>query len=362
MSKRPERPVTIRQKNRHRKGQPELPKAGEEAQGAAEEPTPEPQAPAQARTPTPRPKARNLLQTEDLQALAEMDRDTFAAAMAGTVPLHQHEVGDRVTGTVVKRDGQVFLIGLGGKSEGILDRAEFLDEEGQPTLDVGDSVTLFVVSTQGGELMLSRQVRGEDAGAFLEQAREEGLPVDGKVSEKNSGGFVVLLAGRRAFCPQSQMTLPGRLIDEETIIGKTLSFVIQEIKGQDVVISRRPILEVEAADAARKLWASLQPGTDLDGTVTSVRDYGAFVDIGGLEGLVHISEMAWGHTKDPRDVVTEGQSVKVRVLKVEPTAGRLSLSLKSGSKPTGDPEDSPPAEDKKFGTLGDLFGGLKLDS
>ncbi len=355
-----DRPVTIRQKNRKRKTAPDIPTGaldkGESTASAPQEAS----AQEPRRTPKPRPKRRDLLKTEDLQALADMDRDDFAAMMAGTVPLKRFELGDRVSGSVVRMDSQVVFVDLGGKAEGALDRAELTDTEGQLTIALGDTLTAFVVDTRGGGIQLSCQVRGEDAGAFLEEARDNSIPIEGKVSEKNSGGFVVLLAGRRAFCPVSQMSLPGRPVDAESLIGRTLTFLVQELKGQDVVVTRRPLLEAEAAEAAKRLWASMAPGTDLTGVVTSVRDYGVFVDVGGLDGLVHISELAWTHTKDPRDVVAEGQEVGVRVLKVDPAAGRLSLSLRARSDRPIDPDAPPPAPDKSLGTFGDLFAGIAI--
>ncbi len=364
MARRPDRPVTIRQKNRKRKSAPALPSGGP-ADSPADDGAPSPATAATDRprpAPKPRPKRRDQLKTEDLQALADMDRDAFASMMAGTVPLRRLSLGDRVSGPVVRMDAQVLFVDLGGKAEGAIDRAELTDDDGQLTVAIGDTIQAFVVDTSGGGVALSRQVRGEDAGAFLDEAREHGIPVEGRVSEKNAGGFVVLLAGRRAFCPLSQMSLPGRPVDAEALVGRTLPFLIQELKGQDVVVTRRPLLEAEAAEAAKRLWASLQPGAELTGTVTSIRDYGVFVDVGGLEGLVHISELAWTHTKDPREVVSEGQQVSVRVLKVEPGAGRLSLSLRALT--SRDPEAEPAASAKPeagLATLGDLFAGLKLD-
>jgi small subunit ribosomal protein S1 len=359
MAQRPNRPVTIRQKIRRRKPTPELPTGtgAKDDQGTAQQPPKE----SSRRTPSAsRSKPRNLLKAEDLQALADMDRDVFAAAMAGTVPLRIHQVGDRVTGTVVRLDSQVVFVDLGGKAEGAIDRAELLGPDGQLVVEIGHAVTAFVVDMHDGGVQLSHQIRGEDAGPFLEKARDEGIPIEGRVSEKNSGGFVVILAGRRAFCPLSQMALPGRPVDADAFVGRTLNFLVQELKGQDVVVTRRPLLEAEAAEAAARLWASLKPGTTLTGTVTSIRDYGVFVDVGGLDGLVHISELAWGHVKDPRDVVEEGQTVSVRVLQVDPAAGRLSLSLKVQSARPVDPDAAPSTPEAKLGTLGDLFAGLTL--
>lgn len=361
MAQRPERPVTIRQKNRRRKAAPELPTAA--AAGPSSGPpetadVPETAPPAVVATASPR--RRELLKTADLQALADMDRDAFASAMAGTLPMRRHAIGDRVTGAVVRMDHQVVFVALGGKAEGAIDRAELSGPDGQMTVGLGDRVTAFVVDIDGGGVQLSHQIRGEDAGAFLAEARDKGIPIEGKVSEQNSGGFVVLLAGRRAFCPMSQMTLPGRPVDAEALVGRTLNFLIQEVKDMDVVVTRRPLLEAEAAESAARLWATLQPGTDLVGVVTSVRDYGIFVDVGGIEGLAHISELAWRHVKDPKELFAEGQDVGVRVLKVDPAAGRISLSIKARADRPVDPDAPAPTPDVALGTFGDLFAGLKL--
>jgi small subunit ribosomal protein S1 len=355
-----DRPVTIRQKNRKRKDAPELP-AGGPAEGAPTPPPAQAEPTQQARAQRkPKPQRRELLKTEDLQALADMDRGDFAAMMAGTVPLKRLELGDRVSGPVVRMDERVVFVDLGGKAEGAMDRAELTDVDGRLTVDIGHTLTAFVVDTHGGGVQLSSQIRGEDAGAFLAEAKEKGIPIDGKVSEKNSGGFVVLLAGRRAFCPISQMALPGRPVDAEALVGRTLPFLVQELRGQDVVVTRRPLLEADAAEAAKRLWSSMAPGTDLSGVVTSIRDYGVFVDVGGIEGLVHISELAWTHTNDAKDVVAEGQEVGVRVLKVDPAAGRLSLSLRARNDKPVDPDAPAATPDKTLGTFGDLFAGIAL--
>ena len=359
MARRPDRPVTLRQKTRTRLRQPDPP--AEPAEEGASGPAPEASESSRpAPVASPAVKRRSLLDEEDLQALADMDRASFEAAMAGTTPLRQPEPGDRVTGTVVRLGRHDAFVGLGGKAEGSIDLAEVSDARGRVLVEVGDPLTAFVVGRVDGGVRLSMKVRGEDAGAFLEQARDEAIPVEGKVSERNTGGYVVELAGRRAFCPVSQMHLPGAGTDLDAVVGSTLTFLVQELRDSDVVVSRRPLLEQEAAERARQLWAEIRVGETRQGTVTSIRDYGAFVDVGGLEGLVHISELAWEHVDDPEKVVTEGQVVQVRVLRIEAAENLLSLSMKALAERAGSEGLADQGPEQGLGTLGELFGGLKL--
>ncbi len=249
--------------------------------------------------------------------------------------------GAIVSGRVVKLGEDAVFVDIGGKSEGIIDIAELRDEDGNLTVGVGDDVEATVVSTQadGGTVRLSRKLaRTTRDREMVYNAFRNKLPIRGKVSGRNKGGFEVQVAGMRGFVPMSQMDL-SRIEDPDAYLNKEFDFHIMEIKdnGRDVVLSRTAYLREEAEKKAQKLRESLKVGDVITGTVRSIRDYGAFVDVGGMDGLLHVSEMSWGRTSHPRDVVTEGQKVTVKVIKFDREANRLGLSMKELE---GDPWDT----------------------
>ena len=176
----------------------------------------------------------------------------------------------------------------------------------------------------------------------LIEAAQTGLPVEGVVKAVNKGGLEVEVSGQRAFCPVSQIDL--RFVgDPSTFLGQKLQFKVQRADARDVVLSRRALLEEEKQERARRTREQLAEGAVFDGTVTSVQDYGAFVDIGGVEGLVHVSELSWDRVSKPGDLLKAGDAVKVQVLKVEQDARRgerISLSVKSLS-PRPEPQAAP---------------------
>lgn len=184
-----------------------------------------------------------------------------------------------------------------------------------------------MLSTRGGELRLSRRLSGSAARDMLAQAYASEIPVEGRVSERNPGGFIIDLGGARGFCPVSQIDrFPGEDLDR--FVGQTLSFRVTELRGGEAVVSHRIIQEASAEERAALQWATLQVGDELDGVVRSVQPFGAFVDLGGAEGLAHKSELGWGDIEDPSSVVHRGQQVRVRILEIDPARKRISLSLK----------------------------------
>ena len=210
---------------------------------------------------------------------------------------------------------------LGGKSEGQLDRAEL------PEAEAGATVEAFVVSAGEHGVVLTMKLTGNAAAEHLASAAESGLPVEGRVEGRNPGGFDVRVGPVRAFCPTSHITrLRG--IDLDGFVGQVLSFKVLEA-GDRVVVSRRALMEEEAAAKAEELWKTLAEGDQLRGTVTSVQPFGFFVDVGGVEGLVPRSEIGWGHVDDPRKAVKPGQAVEVAVLKADRTSRKLTLSAKA---------------------------------
>ena len=242
--------------------------------------------------------------------------------------------GDKVSGRVAKISRDTLFVDLGGKSEGIADLQEFLDKNGNLTVKEGDWVEMRVSSIRDG-IHLSKGIRVQGAGALeiLREAQQDLIPVEGRVSGVVKGGFEIDLSGIRSFCPLSQIDL--RFCEKpEDHIGARYPFRIMEIKekGKNVVVSRRVILEEEQEKRSKETLERLKPDLVCEGKVTKLADFGAFVDIGGVEGMVHISEISHPRIKHPSEILKMGQQVKVKVMKIESDKeGRpkISLSMKA---------------------------------
>ncbi|RMH43526.1 MAG: S1 RNA-binding domain-containing protein, partial [Deltaproteobacteria bacterium] len=233
-------------------------------------------------------------------------------------------VGDRVSGTVVSIGAEHVFVDVGAKAEGVLDIDQVTDAEGRVAVAVGDPIEATVArrDDRTGQLMLRvRLTGGRQSYEDIEQAYADGLPVEGLVTGTNKGGVEVRIGAARAFCPISQLDL-GFVEHAEDYVGQRLAFLIAKYEGgarPNIVLSRRALLEHEQRAQAEKTLETLEVGSVVSGTVTSVRDYGAFVDIGGIEGMVHVSELGFGHVAHPSEVLSVGQRVEVAVLRIEET-------------------------------------------
>ncbi len=242
--------------------------------------------------------------------------------------------GETVSGRVVKISKDTIFIDLESKSEGIAEAEEFLDKEGNLTVKEGDWVEMRVSSTREG-IHLSKGIKVQGAEAFdiLQDAKEDQTPVEGRVTAVNKGGFEIDLSGFRAFCPVSQIDIKYCEKLEEHIGGR-YQFRIMEIqeKGRNIVVSRRALLEKEQEKKAKETLAMLKPDVECEGTVTKLTEFGAFVDLGGVEGMVHVSAISHARINRPSEVLTSGQTVRVKVLKIEPDKNgrqRIALSMKA---------------------------------
>lgn len=290
----------------------------EDAESPNEVPGPEPSAPA---APATSESSLPKLDMSDLQALMDMDPDELAAAMDGSTQRKNLEPGTKVTGTISRVGHDTVFVDLGVKAEGQLERSEV------PDAQAGAEIEAFVVSSGEQGVVLTLKLTGAAAAGHLLEAAEAGLPVEGKVEGRNPGGFDVRVGPVRAFCPSSQITL-HRGVDLDGFVGQVLTFRVLEA-GDRVVLSRRALMEEEAAVKAEALWKTLAEGQAFRGTVTSTQPFGFFVDIGGVEGLVPRSEIGWGHVEDPRQVVKPGAAVEVVVLSAERAERKLTLSAKA---------------------------------
>lgn len=243
--------------------------------------------------------------------------------------------GQRITGTVVAITGDTVFVDVGGRVEGHLARNEVLDKDGEPKVAVGDRVKATVVQAGRGAPVLRMALgRGEAGTAELELAAESGTPVEGTFSKAVKAGLEVDIGGKRAFCPASQVDVQF-VEDLETFVGQTNFFKVLEVRdnGRSIVVSRRALLELERAEKAKELLGRLEAGAELDGIVQSLQAYGAFVDIGGIQGLLHVSEISSARVASPSDVLSVGEQVRVLVKSLESQADgkppKISLSMRA---------------------------------
>jgi len=242
------------------------------------------------------------------------------------------EPGQKVKTRVISIVGDSVYVDLGGKSEGAIDLAELMADDGTSTVKPGEEIEAFFVSVQHGVRKLTTKIRGYSTLTLAEirDAHAADLPVTGKVKSEVKGGFDISVGGVRCFCPFSQIDLKGSR-DSGSFVGQTFPFKVLEYEedGQNIILSRRALLEEQRDAEIEKLKATLVVGTELAGTVRSVQSYGAFVDLGGIDGLIPISEMAWGRTEKPEDLLSPGQEVQVKIIGIDWARERLTLSLKA---------------------------------
>jgi small subunit ribosomal protein S1 len=256
------------------------------------------------------------------------DEEDFATLFEASLQAKKFEDGQTVRGTVVAITDDVAFVDVGGKGEATIDLSELKDDDGVLEAAVGDTIEAVVVSSSGG-LKLSRKLaRGAASRRQLEDAFRSGLPVEGKVERAVRGGYEIKIGGQRGFCPISQIDIV-RNTEPASHEGRVYTFRILELKDRDVVVSRRALLEEEQQEQAEEIRSLIVPGAVLTGRVASVREYGAFVDLGaGVQGLLHVSEMGWARVQDPSQVVAPGAEIQVKVLRVDAANGKISLGMK----------------------------------
>ena len=256
--------------------------------------------------------------------------EDFAAMFANQQTGPVLEVGQVVKGRVIQIAAEAVFVDVGGKGEAWIDRGELTDDEGRLRVAIGDEVEAAVVSTRD-EIRLSYKLqRGAHAREALAAASDSGIPVEGKVAAVIKGGYEVTVGGLRAFCPFSQMEI-RRVATPEDYLGKVLEFRVTKFgeNGRNIVLSRRQILEERAAEASEVTRQKVIPGAVLPGTVVSLAEFGAFVDLGGIQGLVPMSEISHVRVARAGDRLNVGDAVTVKVLRVDEAKGRISLSLKA---------------------------------
>jgi small subunit ribosomal protein S1 len=258
--------------------------------------------------------------------------ESFAELFEESLQTLEMQPGAIVTGIVVDIDDDWVTVHAGLKSEGVIPKSQFVNESGELSINVGDEVQVALETVEDGfgETKLSREkAKRAEAWKELEKAHDDEEVIMGLISGKVKGGFTVDVCGIRAF-------LPGSLVDvrpvRETVHleGKTLEFKVIKLdaKRNNVVVSRRAVLEDANSAEREELLATLEEGQAAKGIVKNLTDYGAFVDLGGVDGLLHITDMSWKRIKHPSEIVAVGDEIDVRVLKFDKERNRVSLGLK----------------------------------
>ena len=245
--------------------------------------------------------------------------------------MNRFNIGDSFETTVVAVTDTTVFVDLSAKSEGVIDVAEFKDDEGNVSVKEGDKLKVYFTGDFHGEMRFTTKIGGSDADdTMIENAWKAGIPVEGHVEAEIKGGFEVKLGSKRAFCPYSQMGFKDKK-EPAYYVGRTLSFIITEYKndGRDILVSNRKIGESEYAANLGKLATQITEGAVVSATVESIEKFGAFVNVMGFRALLPISEMSFDRISDAGEVVEPGQEITVKVIHTDWKNERVSVSLKA---------------------------------
>lgn len=239
------------------------------------------------------------------------------------------EPGDKVRGLIVNISPEYAFIDIAGKSEAMINTAELYDENGELTVKKGDTIDAYVVSIKRGEVLLTSKIgRGQVSNEVIRMAYANGVPVEGRVTEKIKGGYSVTVSETRCFCPFSQIDI-NSADDDEAYIGNNFLFRISEYsdRGKNIVLSRRAILEEEKKEKQEELKRRLTLDSRVSGTVSSIQSFGVFVDIDGVQALIPRSELSWERNADPNSF-KKGETVSASVIDMDWANNKLTLSIK----------------------------------
>ena len=288
-----------------------------------------------------------LTNTDEANSFAEL----FEQSMIKTERL---QPGQLVEATIEAISTDCIFLQLGGKSEGILDKAELTDEDGNLNIAPGDAIKAYFLEAKNGEMRFTTRLAGETAGtAMLESAWQNQIPVEGKVEKEIKGGYEISIGSTRAFCPFSQMGLK-RTDDGESFVGKRLTFRILEYRdnGRSIMVSNRVIEQETQEIKIEELKKSIKEGQNIRGTIVRIQDFGAYVDIGGVQALLPVSEISLERVENITKVLSVGQEIEARILKLDWQTNRISLSLKALlADPWGDAATKYPVNSRHQGTV-----------
>ena len=277
---------------------------------------------------------------DDNQTSKENDSEDFETLFESymTDMTAEVRVGDKISGEIIVIGQDSVFLNTGSKIDGVVEKSELVDENGEFPYKVGDKLELYVVAAGDGEIQLSKAIGATGSADLLYDALQNRIPVEGKVSETCKGGFRVQVLGKMAFCPISQIDV-AYVEKPEAYVGSTLEFLIERIeeKGRNVVVNRRKYLERLIAEEREKFLAQVNPGDTVTGKVSKLMPFGAFVELNpGVEGMVHISELSWSRVSEPAEAVAVGDSLPVKILSIEKSDAKsggpkISLSVKQVS-------------------------------
>lgn len=314
-------------------------------------------------SPVP-PVARPAIDV-DLEAVAGLSRGELDLLFSDFAPKQRpggFKKGQRIRATVSRVNDSTVFFDIGSKADATMERMDVPSD-----VALGDVLDVFVLAVKDGEIKLTLTVSGEATRELLDEAKEHGIPVQGKVTAHNEHGFEVELSGGvRAFCPMGQI---DRTIDPDptSYVGQTLMFKILDVRGRDAIVSHKGIAEDEAKASRGERITELKEGEVYEGTVIGLREFGAFVRLpNGVEGLVHISNIGKARLSKASDVLEEGQVVNVRVLSVDVPRQRVNLGIRQAA----DQQAETPREQRgnnsaganTFGTMAGLLAGLQVSS
>jgi small subunit ribosomal protein S1 len=265
--------------------------------------------------------------------MTEGNNESFEALFKAeqTKKIKRLTPGQKITATIVGQNSETTFLDVGGKSEGVLNSSELKDKDGNFTKGTGDTLEVYFLQARASEQLFTTTIGSGSSNAHLEEAYRSGIPVEGFVKAEIKGGFEITLGGNvRAFCPYSQMGLRRVEDAAKTYLETHMKFLISrfEENGRNLVVSARAIQEAEREEIRNRLKESLREGDIVEGQISSIRDFGAFVDIGGVDGLIPISEIGWSRVEKIDDHLSVGQSVKAVVKKLDWDNDRISLSYK----------------------------------
>ncbi len=293
-----------------------------------------------------------------------------------SVDIRRLAKGDKIDTTVAGISGGIIFLDLNAKTEGVLDASEFTDENGLIKIQEGDTVSVYFMGESPDGPKFTSKFNTENSGVeVLEQAYKNAIPVEGTVEKEIKGGFEIKLGKNRAFCPWSQMGGRKDSKEMESVpAGKKMTFLIQEFKdnGRNIVVSNRAFLEQENKKIIKEIQKAVKPGSEVEGTVVSIHPFGAFVDIGGIQALIPVSEICRrkiSGIEEMREILPEGTNVRAMVIRTDWEREKVSLSLKAlerdpwqgvaGRYSPGDKISGPVSKTADFGVFVTLEEGVE---
>ena len=271
---------------------------------------------------------------EDDEKAKKKSSSEFARLLEDSfkTPQKKLSVGDKIRGEILVIGKEEIFVStgkVGTQADGVVSRRDLLDKDGAFHHKIGDRIELYVTQLKGTEVFLSPKATAKNVADDLEDAFDMMIPIEGRVAEVCKGGVRVSIRGKLAFCPISQLDL-SRVENGEDFVGKKFEFLITQFSeaGRNIVVSRRKVLEDQRGVTEAAFGEERQVGDLVPGKVKRIEPYGAFVEVApGIEGLLHISELSWSRVADPKEIVTVGQEITVKILSRESTEGRLKISL-----------------------------------